>query len=77
MYKNATGDQGVGFIAKGQKLSVLTGVQNGRRRCSGPGGITGYIPVGNIEWVDPKTPVEPGIKTRQATIVNGQVVYLD
>ena len=77
VYKDATGDQGVGFIAKGQKLTILTGIKNGRRRCSGPGGITGYIPVGNIEWVDPKTPVEPGIKARQATIVNGQVVYTD
>lgn len=77
VYKNATGSEGVGFIAKGQKLSILSGVKNGRRRCSGPGGIAGYIPVGNIEWVDPKTPVGSGVKdTKPATVVNGQVVYL-
>ena len=75
VYKAATGDQGVGFIAKGQKLSILSGIKNGRRLCSGPGG-TGYIPVGNIEWVDPKTPVGSGVKGPNATIVNGQVVYV-
>ena len=77
VYKSDTGDQGVGFIAKGQKLSVLSAIKNKRRRCSGPGGITGYIPVSNIEWVDPKTPVGTGVKDEKpATVVNGQVVYL-
>ena len=78
VYKMDTGTSTVGFIAKGQKLSILSAAKNGRRRCSGPGGITGYIPVSNIEWVDPKTPVGPGVKdTKQATIVNGQVVYIN
>ena len=78
VYKKDTGNEGVGFIVKGQKLSILSAIKNGRRRCSGPGGITGYIPVGNIEWVDPKTPVGPGVKdTKQSVIINGKVVTVN
>lgn len=74
VYKAATGTQVIGFIVKGQKLSILSGIKNGRRLCSGPGS-TGYIPVGNIEWVDPKTPVGKGIKeTKHIMIINGQQV---
>jgi len=77
VYKNEKDKWTVGAIAKGQKLTILGSAKNGRRKCSGPGGITGWIPIGNIEWVDPKTPVGKGVKTRNATVVNGQVVYLD
>lgn len=76
IYKMDTGTQTVGFVVAGQKASISGSVKNGRRHAS-VSGTTGWIPTGNLEYVDASKPYGKGIKDdNPVTIVDGKVVKL-
>ena len=78
VYLDSDGKQTVGVIADGQKITILSEVKDGKRKVVTSGGLTGYIPVDHIEYVNPEQPVKSGIQQpKKAKIVDGKVVYTD
>jgi len=84
IYTDSEGGQKSGFVVDNQKMTILGDIKDGMVQVlldadKQKGEATsGWVSIDNIQYVDPDTPVGGGIKdTKNATIVNGQVVYTD